>query len=161
MTRMGTPSDDMTVLKRTWLYVAASLILVACNGPSTGPEEALRLWVDDMELAAEEKDRSAMLDKISKAYADARGNSRKDIGDKLLIYFLRQQSVAFVSKIDEIIISGDTAAEIVLTVAMAGTNDGTFGLSADAYNFELELESVDSEWFLIGAKWGELGKDTR
>jgi len=151
----------MTVLKRSWLYVATSLTLVACSGPSTGPEEALRLWVDDMELAAEEKDRSAMLDKISKAYADARGNSRKDIGDKLLIYFLRQQSVAFVSKIDEIIISGDTAAEIVLTVAMAGTNDGTFGLSADAYNFELELESVDSEWFLIGAKWGELGKDTR
>jgi len=141
--------------------MAASLLLVACGGPSAGPEEALRLWVDEMELAAEAKDRSAMLDKISEAYADARGNSRKDVGDILLIYFLRQQSVVFVSKIDEITISGGTAAEIVLTVAMAGTNDGTFGLSADAYNFELELESVDSEWFLIGAKWGELGKDTR
>ena len=161
MTRMGTPSDDMAALKRIWFYLAASLFLVACSGPSIGPEEALRLWVDDMELAAEEKDRSAMLDKISEAYADARGNSRKDVGDKLLIYFLRQQSVAFVSKIDEIKISGDTAAEIALTVAMAGTNDGTFGLSADAYKFELELESVNSKWFLIGAKWGELGKDTR
>ena len=114
-----------------------------------------------MEFAAEDKDRSAMLDKISEAYADARGNSRKDVGEKLLIYFLRQQSVAFVSTIDEIIISGDTAAEMTLTVAMAGTNDGTFGLSADAYNFELELENVDSEWFLIGAKWGELGKNIR
>jgi hypothetical protein len=151
----------MTAIKRSWIYTLTSILLVACSGPPAGPEEALRLWVDDMEHAAEDKDRSAMLDKISEAYADARGNSRSDVGDILLIYFLRQQSVAFVSKIDEIIISGDTAAEIVLTVAMAGTNDGTFGLSADAYNFELELESVDSEWFLIGAKWGELGKNVR
>jgi len=137
------------------------MLLVACSGPTAGPEETLRLWVDDMELAAQGKDRHAMLDKISEAYADARGNSRKDIGDKLLITFLRQRSVAFVSTIDEITISGDTAAEIVITVAMAGTNAGSFGVSADAYNFELELESVDSQWFLIGAKWGELGKDVR
>jgi hypothetical protein len=151
----------MTTFKHLRFYIAASVLLIACSGPPAGPEEALRQWVDDMEYAAEDKDRSAMLDKISEAYADARGNKRKDVGDKLLIYFLRQQSVAFVSTIDEIIISGDTAAEMTLTVAMAGTNEGTFGLSADAYNFELELENVGSEWLLIGAKWGELGKDIR
>ena len=100
-----------------------------------------------------------MLEKISEAYADARGNTRKDLGDTLLVYFLRQQSLAFVSTIDEIAMSGDTAAELLLTVAMAGTNEGSFGLSADAYRFELELENIDSEWFLIGAKWGELGHD--
>ncbi len=161
MMRMGTQSHNMAGYKRTWFCVAASMLLVACSGPTAGPEEALRLWVDDMELAAQDKDWRAMLDKISEAYADARGNSRKDIGDKLLITFLRQRSVAFVSTIDEITISGGTAAEIVITVAMAGTNDGTFGVSADAYNFELELESVDSQWYLIGAKWGELGKDVR
>ena len=68
---------------------------------------------------------------------------------------------AFVSTIDEIKLSGDTAAEILVTVAMAGKNEGTFGLSADAYRFELELESVNSEWLLIGARWGELGHDLR
>ena len=134
---------------------------MACGGPTTGPAEALRAWVDEMELAAEDKDRGAMLEKISESYADARGNSRKDIGDTLLIYFLRQQSVAFASTIDEINVSGGTAAEIQLTVAMAGTNSGSFGLSGDAYRFELELESVGSEWLLIGAKWGKLGRDLR
>ena len=161
MMRMGTPSDDMAACIRNWLLVATGLLHVACSGPAAGPEEALHAWVDEMELAAEDMDRGAMLDKISEGYADARGNSRKDIGDTLLIYFLRQQSVAFVSTIDEIKLSGDTAAKILVTVAMAGTNDGTFGLSADAYKFELELEFVDSEWFLIGAKWGELGHDLR
>ena len=134
---------------------------MACGESGIGPEEELRMWITDMELAAEDKDRSAMLDKISEGYADARGNNRKDIGDTLLIYFLRQQSVAFVSTINAIRMSGDTAAEMMVTVAMAGTNEGAFGLSADAYKFELELESVDSEWFLIGAKWGELGHDLR
>jgi hypothetical protein len=161
MKRMGTPSDNMAGCKRIWIYLAASVVLAACSGPATGPEDALRLWVDDMELVAEDKDRSAMLDKISEAYADARGNNRKDVGDKLLIYFLRQQAVAFVSTINDITVSGDSAAKVTLTVAMAGTNDGTFGLSADAYNFELELEKVDSDWLLIGAKWGELGKNLR
>ena len=161
MMRMGTPSDDMAAYIRNSLILGIGMLVVACGGATGGPEDALRAWVDEMELAAGDMDRSAMLDKISEGYADARGNSRKDIGDTLLIYFLRQQSVAFVSTIDEIKLSGDTAAEILVTVAMAGTNDGTFGLSADAYKFELELESVDSEWFLIGAKWGELGRDLR
>jgi len=158
---MGTPADNMAACIRNWLFAATGALLLACGGTAAGPEDALRAWVGEMELAAEDKDRGAMLDKISESYGDARGNSRKDIGDTLLMYFLRQQSVAFVSTIDEIKVHGGTAAEILLTVVMAGTNDGTFGLSADAYKFELELESVDSEWFLTGAKWGELGHALR
>ena len=161
MMRIGTPTDDMHNHVRNWTLLATSLLIISCGGPVVGPEEALRTWVDDMELAAEEKDRGAMLEKISEAYADARGNSRKDLGDTLLVYFLRQQSLAFISTIDSIVVNGETAAEILLTVAMAGTNDGSFGLSADAYRFELELENIDSEWFLIGAKWGELGHARR
>lgn len=161
MTRSGTPPDEMPEFVQKLIPLAASLFVVSCGGAAVGPEEALRAWVDDMERAAEDKDRGAMLEKISASYADARGNSRNDLGDTLRVYFLRQQSLAFVSSIDEIEVSGETAAEILLTVAMAGTNDGTFGLSADAYRFELELENVDSEWFLIGARWGELGHDLR
>ena len=146
---------------RKWILLATSMIVTACSGSAAGPEEVLRVWVDEMEYAAEDMDRSAMLDKISGNYADARGNSRKDIGDTLFVYFLRQKNVAIVSTIDQITISDDSAAELVLTVAMAGTNDGALGLSADAYRFELELERSNTEWLLIGARWGELGHDLR
>ena len=146
---------------RKQILLAASMVVTACSGSAAGPEEALRAWVDEMEYAAEDKDRSAMLDMVSGNYADARGNSRKDIGDTLFVYFLRQQNVAIVSTIDRISISEDSAAELVLTVAMAGTNDGTLGFSADAYRFELELEKANTEWLLIGARWGELGHDLR
>ena len=146
---------------RKRILLATSIILTACSGSAAGPEEVLRAWVDEMEYAAEDMDRSAMLDKISGNYADARGNSRKDIGDTLFVYFLRQKNVAIVSTIDQITISDGSAAELILTVAMAGTNDGALGLSADAYRFELELEKLKSEWLLIGARWGELGHDLR
>lgn len=136
-------------------------ILLACGDPAVGPEEALRLWVEEMAAAAEDKDRGAMLARISENYADARGNSRKDTGDKLLLYFLRQQSVTYIATIDEMKISDGSAAEIRVTVAMAGTGSGVFGLTANAYRFELELEKVDTDWLLIGAKWNQLGRDLR
>lgn len=136
-------------------------ILAACGGPAVGPEEALRLWVDEMETAASDKDRGAILDKISENYADARGNGRKDTGDKLLLYFLRQRSATFVATIDEMKIIDGSAAEMLVTVVMAGAGGGVFGLTANAYRFELELEKVDSEWLLIGAKWNQWGRDLR
>lgn len=132
--------------------------LAGCGGAGGGPEEALRAWVGEAEAAAEERDRRGLLALISESYADGRGNDYASVDQMLRIYFLRQQSVAVLVTIDEIILSGDTAAIVSLTVGMAGTNNSALGISADAYNFELELQADDDEWLLIGAGWGELGK---
>ena len=142
-------------------YLILSLIctvLAGCGGSNGGPEEALRDWVGMVEAAAEERDRSSLLDLISKNYADGRGNDYVSVGQMLRIYFLRQQSVALLTTIDEIVLSGDTAAMLKLTVGMAGTNNSALGISADAYNFELELQADDDEWLLIGARWSEMGE---
>ena len=64
------------------------------------------------------------------------------------------------STIDTMEVSGADVAEVSVTVGMAGTG-GVYGLSADAYRFELELEKPGGDWMLIGAKWGELGKPLR
>jgi len=63
------------------------------------------------------------------------------------------------TKIEEIRLYGDSAAEIELTVGMAGQNDSVLGFSADAYRFELELEREGGDWLLISARWGELGEE--
>lgn len=159
--RPGTCSDDAAASMRNLLAILFCAIVVACSGPPEGPEAAVRAWVQSMEQAAEERDRSAILERISEHYADARGNGRKDIGDTLLVYFLRQQNVTILSTIEDIRISGDSVAEVTLTVAMAGSNTGSFGFDADAYRFELELERADGEWQLIGARWGQLGHELR
>ncbi len=58
-------------------------------------------------------------------------------------------------------IYGDTAAEVDLKLAMAGTNNGLLGFSADAYRFELELQKQDDDGILISAHWGALGEELK
>ena len=133
-------------------------LLTACGGPSAGPEEALRQWVADAESAAEDLDRRSLIATISESYADARGNDRDAIDKLLRFYFLRQKAVVLVMKIDEMTITDDTAAEVLLTVAGVGTTSRALGVNADAYQFSLELEMDDDEWMLIGSRWGEVGQ---
>ena len=135
------------------------LSLAGCGGPSEGPEAALRAWVSQGHDLAEEKDLRGLVDMISPDYVDARGNSRDDISDLFRIYFLRTHTVALITRIDELNVFGDDAGEVALTVGMAGTNDGTFGFSADAYKFEMEFEREGDDWLLTSARWGELGGD--
>ena len=142
--------------------VATTLVclgLLACGGPAEGPEAALRAWVQQGHELAEAKDRPGLVDMISPAYTDARGNNRDDINDLFRIYFLRTQSVALLTKIEELKVYGDSAGEVVLSVGMAGTHDGTFGFSADAYRFEMEFELDGDEWLLTSARWGEIGEE--
>jgi hypothetical protein len=143
-------------------FVAAGLVFLlasACGGPEEGPEEAIRAWAEAGHKAAEAKDRSSLLDMISPAYTDSRGNSREDIGNMLRFYFLRQDKVVLIAHLDELDVFGDSAAELVLQVGMAGSNDNALGFSADAYRFEMELVREGDDWLLIAARWGGLGND--
>jgi hypothetical protein len=133
--------------------------LCACGSPDESPEEALRAWVRQGQEYAEDKDRRALVDMISPTYTDARGNSRDDIENLFRLYFLRQNNVALLTHIEELNVYDGSAAELVLTVGMAGTNDGTFGFSADAFRFEMEFERDDDDWMLMSARWAELGED--
>ena len=143
-------------------FVVAGLVFLlasACGGPEEGPEEAIRAWVEAGHKAAEAKDRGSLLDMISPAYTDSRGNSREDIGNIMRFYFLRQDKVVLITHLDELDVFGDSAAELVLQVGMAGSNDNALGFSADAYRFEMELVRDGDDWLLIAARWGGLGND--
>ena len=137
------------------------LLVAACGETPGDPETDLREWVANAEAAAEEKNRGDLLALISENYADARGNDYQSVGDKLRVYFFRQDKIGLISTIDEISLMGATAAMVNLTVAMAGTYNSRIGFNADAYQFELELEKADDEWQLIGARWGSFGNSMR
>lgn len=146
---------------RYLLTAISCLWMAGCGGPDEGPEAAIRAWVDQGQAFAEAENRRGLVDMISPAYTDARGNDRDKISELFQIYFVRMHSVALITAIDELNVYGDDAGEVLLTVGMAGTNDGTFGFSADAYQFEMELERQGGEWLLTSARWGELGDDLR
>lgn len=154
----------MATLTRPASQIALFLSLLCCagcGGDVPAPEQQIRDWVQAMQSSAEAGDRGALVDRISPAYVDARGNTRDDIDKRLRLYFFRQERIGLIPHIDEISIIGDTAAEVSVTVAMARTNDSLLGVGADAYRFELELEYLDDDWQLISARWGELGQRLR
>ena len=130
--------------------------LASCSGPPESAEQQLRAWVDRGHEAAENKDRSALVDMISPTYRDARGNSRDDIENLFRYYFLRAKKVGLLVSIDDIEIFDDTAAQVMLTVAMGATTDSMLGFNADAYAFELELEKPDDEWLLVSGRWNDV-----
>lgn len=135
--------------------------MTACGDPPMGPEEAIRAWVRDGQAAAESKDGNTLIDMVSPAYTDARGNERDDLENILRLSFLRQQKVVLITRIEDLTVYDDSAAQLTLRVGMAGTNNSRLGLSADAYRFELELERERDEWLLISARWGQLGEAVR
>lgn len=135
------------------------VLLAACGGGENNPEDEVREWITRGEIAAEEKDRGELLDMISVNYRDTHGNDRKQVGDLLRLYFLRQNSIALLTSVDEISLSGETAANVRLAIGMAGTRDNALGFDAEAYNFEFELIKSDGKWLLIGAQWGQLGRE--
>lgn len=136
------------------------MLLTAC-APPVGPEEAIRQWIDAAQAAVEERDRGTLIDMISDSYVDARGNRRDDIDKILRLYFLRSQTIVLASNIDQLDLVDDSAANVLLTVGMAGSDTGLFGFSADAYRFELELAKRADTWQLIGSRWGALGEELR
>ena len=161
MQRRPTEKPANPSWKSAGLAVLLYAMLTACSAPSSGPEEALRDWVERGVAAAESKERRAMMTMVSPAYADARGNTRDSIESMLRVYFLRMNTVELLTSIEQISVIGDSAAEVVLKVGMAGTHDGVLGFSADAYRFAFELQRQDDEWLLISARWGEWGKELR
>lgn len=152
---------ERAVLRCWFLAGVVIMLLCACGGPSGGPEEQLREWLSRGVTAAENGERRVLVGMISPAYADARGNDRDRIENIFRVYFLRMNTIELLTAIEEINVIGDSAAEMLLTVGMAGTHDGVLGFSADAYRFSLELEKDGDDWTLISARWGELGEELR
>lgn len=150
-----------TLTRNLFTIGLAVALLSACGQSTTAPEEELRAWVAAGIEAAENKERRVLVDMLSSSYADSRGNGRDEIDRLLRVYFLRQNNISLLPHIEDITVYDNTAAKVVMTVGMAGTNDGVLGFSADAYRFALELEKGAGEWQLISARWGELGHELR
>ena len=146
---------------RPYLTALLAAALASCGEAAGNAEQELRNWVDRGHEAAENKDRDALMDMIAPTYSDARGNSRHDIENLFRFYFLRAKKVGLLVSIDDVAVFDDTAAQVMLTVAMGATTDSALGFNADAYEFELDLEKSDDVWLLVSGRWSEVGSALR
>ena len=128
-------------------------MLVSGCGASD-PEAEIRALLAGAEEAAEARDVSFFADTLGENYRDARGNDREEVLRMLRGYFIANQRIEIVSRVDEIVIEGGDAARAVVHAGMVGRRTDSSlidGLGADLYRFELELVNDGGNWQIIGA----------
>ena len=136
------------------LGFATALAALATGCAANDPEADIRELIAAAEEAAEARDVGFFSDVLGESYRDARGNDREEMLRALRGYFIANQRIEIVSRVDEIVIEGEHAARAVVHAGMLGRRSGTAlidGLDADLYRFEIELVNDGGDWQVIGA----------
>jgi len=97
---------------------------------------------------------------ISEAYSDERGQDRQALVGLLTFYFLRNESIHLLTRVQSIAFPEPARADATVFVAMAGTPiiaaEELARIRADLYRFDFSLSDEgggDSDWKVSRAAW--------
>ena len=143
----------LTLLRSPFSWVAL-LLLTACSDDGS-PEQQVRAVIESMEVAAEARDVGDLMEHISASYRDAQGQARTEASRYARGYFIANQSVHLLTRVESLEFPAPDEARVKLQVGMAGRAGapGQAGLSADLYDFDLALVLEDGEWKVSYADW--------
>jgi hypothetical protein len=132
-------------------FAIAAVLVSGCA--ASDPEAEIRAMLAAAESAAEARDMGFFDDVLSDAYRDTRGYDREETLRSLRAYFIANQRIDILSRVDEIVIEGEHAARAVVHAGMLGRRTDALldGIDADLYRFELELVNDSGDWQVIGA----------
>ena len=135
--------------------VAVAMLVAGC-GSGGDPDAEIRALLAEAEQAAEARDASFFGGLVGESYRDSRGRDRAELMRSVRGYFIANQRIEVVTRVDEVELQGADAARVVLHAGMLGQRSGAatlMGVDADLYRFELELVNEDGDWRIIGADW--------
>jgi hypothetical protein len=136
--------------------MAAWTAALTAGCTASNPEAEIRALMAAAEQAAEARDVGFFAEVLGEGYRDSRGHDRDEALRSLRGYFIVNQRIDVVSRIDEIAVEGTDTARAVVQAGMLGRRTGGAlleGLDADLYRFELELVKDAGEWRIIGASF--------
>ena len=105
--------------------------------------------IETGEVAAEDRDLSALMDLVSPDYVDDRGRDRRELSNYVHGYLIANQSIRLLTRIDRIEFPYRDMARVDLTLGSLGreaTEDSSFDLAADVERLSIELQLDDGEW---------------
>jgi hypothetical protein len=139
-------------MKAGGLAVAVAAVL-ASGCAASDPEAEIRALLAAAESAAEARDVGFFDDVLADAYRDTRGYDREETLRSLRGYFIANQRIDILSRVDEIVIEAEGAARAVVHAGLLGRRTDALldGVDADLYRFELELVKEGADWQVIGA----------
>jgi hypothetical protein len=130
----------------------AAVVVAGCG--ASDPEAEIRALLAAAEEAAETRDAGYFGDLVGEGYRDSRGQDRTELLRMLRGYFIANQRIEILSRIDEVALQGSDAARAVVHAGLVGQRSGAellAGVDVDLYRFELELVAEGGEWRIIGA----------
>jgi hypothetical protein len=140
---------------RVLLLAALAALLTGC-GDSDSPEQQVRQVIDEMETAAEARDVGDLLRHLSDEYRDANGMSAQEAVRYVRGYFIANQSIHLLTRIEQIEFPLPDEARARLLVGMVGRDAdaaGNWDLAADLYEFKVTLRQEGGEWRVSFAQW--------
>ncbi len=138
--------------------VALLLALVACSGEPDDPEAQIRAMFDAAETAAEERDLGALRPFIAHDYTDREGRDRQAVENLVRLYFLANQRIHLLVKVQtiQILSPGVAKAELVVATAGAPVDDvsALASLRAQVQRLNLTLQDYgDGDWRVRSVDW--------
>ena len=132
-----------------------ALVLLAGCSDDGSPEQQVRAVIESMELAAESRDVGDLMQHISINFRDALGQDRSEASRYTRGYFIANQSVHLLTRIESLEFPSPDEARVKLQVGMAGRGgeQGAGGLTADLYDFDVALVREDGDWKVSYADW--------
>lgn len=131
------------------LGLVSALAVLATGCGAGDPEAEIRALLAAAEEAAEARDVGFFSGVLADGYRDARGNDRDEMLRRLRGYFIANQRIEILSRVDEIVVEGDGSARAVVHAGMVGRRAGAElidGIDADLYRFELTLVDDGAGW---------------
>ncbi|HEY5808952.1 MAG TPA: hypothetical protein VIT67_13335 [Povalibacter sp.] len=122
--------------------------LSAC-GSADSPEAQVRKTVDAMEAAAEDRDAGDVMAFVADDFRDAYGQGPDELNRYLYGYFIANQSLHLLTRIDQIEFPASDEARLKVTVgAVSREADAakSWNLAAEVHVFEVTMRRQDDDW---------------
>jgi len=140
---------------RCFAFWVAISLLSACGAPDT-PESQVRKALGKMETAVEARSTSDVLEWLSGSYQDDYGGTRQDASQYLRGYFIANQSIHLLTRVESVEFPVPEEARVKLSVGIvgreaAGSND--WNLAAGLYDFNVTMKREEGGWKVTYVKW--------
>lgn len=145
----------MFTVLRPALLCATAALMNAC-GSADSPEAQVRQVIDQMKVAAEERDVGDLMEFVSPDFRDAYGQGGEELARYIRGYFIANQSIHLLTRINQIEFPLADEARLQVTVGMAGREAdaaATWNLATDLQELDVTLRKEAGTWKVTYAKW--------
>ena len=143
------------MLARSLLAIAALALLTACSDEDS-PEQQVRAVIEQMERAVEARDVGDVVALLSSEYRDAYGNTADDVSRRIRGYFIANQSIHLLTRIEELSFPHPDEARATVLVGMVGREAdaaGAWNLATELRTFDVVFIREDDDWKVSWAQW--------